>query len=340
MNGRERILSLIEGGAPDSLPLMPITMMFAADQAGLSYRKYVTDHRELVRAQLLTAGKFDIDYVSCISDPAREAADCGAAVQFFDDQPPAIVESRALLADKSTLARLAVPDPLSGGRMTDRVNAAALFRREVGGEKLIEGWIEGPCAEGADLRGINALMMDFMDDPAFVRDVFDFVLEMEIRFARAQVEAGVDIVGIGDAASSLVGPQIYEEFVFPFQKKLVDSVHGLGSRVRLHICGNTTAILPWLGLLGCEIIDLDWMVSLERSRAATGPAQVLAGNIDPVAVMRRGTPELVTAAIGECHRQAGPHYIVAAGCEVPRGTPEANLFALRDYARSHAPGRF
>jgi MtaA/CmuA family methyltransferase len=337
MNARERILALIEGGAPDSLPLMPITMMFAADQAGVSYRKYVTDHRDLVRAQLQTARKFDLDYVSCISDPAREAADCGAAIQFFDDQPPAIVESRALLADKRTLASLTVPDPLGGGRMTDRVQAAGLFRKEAGSEKLVEGWIEGPCAEGADLRGINALMMDFIDDPEFVRELFDFVLEMETRFARAQVEAGVDIVGIGDAAASLVGPQIYEKFVFPYEKKLIDAVHGLGSRVRLHICGNTTAILPWLGRLRCEIVDLDWMVSLERARATMGPGQVLAGNVDPVAVLRRGTPKLVTAAIEECRRQAGSRYVVAAGCEVPRGTPEANLFALRDYARSQAP---
>jgi MtaA/CmuA family methyltransferase len=337
MNGRERILALIDGGTPDSLPLMPITMMFAADQAGVSYRNYVTDFRELVRAQILTAREFDIDYVSCISDPAREAADCGATVQFFDDQPPAIVETGALLADKTTLSALEIPDPLGGGRMTDRVRAAALFRKEVGGEKLIEGWIEGPCAEGADLRGINALMMDFIDDPEFVRGLFDFVLEMETRFGRAQVERGVDIVGIGDAAASLVGPQIYEEFIFPYEKKLVDAVHGLGSRVRLHICGNTTAILPWLGRLGCEIIDLDWMVSIERARAAMGPGQVLAGNVDPVAVMRRGTPELVAAAIGECHRQAGQRYIVAAGCEVPRGTPEANVLALREYARSHKP---
>ncbi len=317
---------------------MPITMMFAADQIGVSYRKYVTDHRELVRAQLLTARKFDLDYVSCISDPAREAADCGAAVQFFDDQPPAIDETRALLADKRTLAGLAIPDPLGGGRMTDRVQAAALFRKQVGGEKLIEGWIEGPCAEGADLRGINALMIDFIDDPAFVKALFDFVLEMEVQFAHAQVEAGADIIGIGDAAASLVGPQIYGEFVFPYQQKLVAAVHAMGCRVRLHICGNTTAILPWLGRLGCEIVDLDWMVSLERARAAMGQSQVLAGNVDPVAVMRRGTPELVTAAIKECHRQAGPHYIVAAGCEVPRGTPEANLFALRDYARSRDRG--
>src|SRR5512136_1178183 len=100
MNGHDRIRALLEGGAPDSLPLMPITMMFAADQAGVPYRDYVTDFRTLVRAQIQTARRFDLDYVSCISDPAREAADCGAAIQMFDDQPPAIVESRALLTDK------------------------------------------------------------------------------------------------------------------------------------------------------------------------------------------------------------------------------------------------
>ena len=337
MNGRERILSLIEGRAPDSLPLMPITMMFAAEQAGTSYRRYVTDYRALVEAQILTAEKFDFDHVSCISDPAREAADCGAAVRFFDDQPPAIVESQALLADKKTLTSLKIPDPLGGGRMHDRVLAAAQFKDRTGGQKLIEGWIEGPCAEAADLRGINALMLDFFDDPAFVRDLFAFALEMEVRFARAQIEAGADIIGIGDAAASLVGPQVYEQFVFPFEKEMVDAVHGLGSRVRLHICGNTTAILSGLGRLGCEIIDLDWMVSLAKARKIMGPEQTLAGNIDPVAVLRNGNPEGVMRAIERCHEQAAPGYIVAAGCEVPRGTPEANVYALRDSARAHRP---
>jgi len=337
MIGRERILALIEGRSPDSLPLMPITMMFAAVQAAISYREYATDYRALVEAQILTAEKFDFDHVSCISDPAREASDCGAEVRFFDDQPPAIVESRALLADKNALARLRVPDPLGGGRMHDRVLAAARFKDLIAGQKLIEGWIEGPCAEAADLRGLNALMLDFIDDPVFVRDLFAFVLEMEVRFARAQVEAGADIIGIGDAAASLVGPQIYQDFVFPFEKKMVDAVRSLGSRVRLHICGNTTPILSDLGRLGCEIVDLDWMVSLAKAREVIGPEQILAGNIDPVAVLRNGNPEGVRRALEECHGQAAPRYIVAAGCEVPRGTSEANVYALRDFARSHCP---
>ena len=337
MNGYERVLALLDGRAVDCLPQLPITMMFAADRIGQPYGRYASDYRVLVEAQIHTAREFDFDYVSCISDPAREAADCGANVKYFDDQPPAIDEMNALLAEKGALAGLVVPDPLGGGRMHDRVKAAALFKERVGGELLIEGWIEGPCAEGADLRGINSLMLDFYDDPAFVRDLFDFNLEMGTRFAKAQIEAGADLIGVGDAAASLVGPQIYEEFILPCEKKLVDAVHEMGARVRLHICGNTSRILKGMGSLGCDFVDLDHMVSLGAAREEMGPDVVLAGNIDPVSVLRGGTPDSITEAVAECHRQAGPRYMVGAGCEVTRDTPPENLSALKEYARSHQP---
>jgi MtaA/CmuA family methyltransferase len=338
MTGYQRIVAMLDDQPVDCLPQMPITMMFAADQIGVKYGEYAADYQKLVEGQIRTAEKFDFDYVSCISDPAREATDCGAKVHFFEDQPPAIDENDALLADKKTLATLEIPDPLGGGRMHDRVMAAGLFRERVGGERLIEGWIEGPCAEAADLRGINRLMLDFYDDPDFVRDLFDFIVQMELEFAEAQVEAGVDLIGVGDAAASLVGPQIYEEFVWPSEKKLFDALHEMGTRIRLHICGNIGRILKPIGRLGCDFVDIDYMVPVAQAREAMGPDQVLAGNIDPVAVLRHGTPESIAEAIGECHRQAGSRYIVGAGCEVPRDTPPQNVFALRDYARSQRPG--
>jgi MtaA/CmuA family methyltransferase len=334
MTGYERVLAAFNGSPADSLPLMPITMMFAADQIGVPYGRYAADHRVLVEGQIRTAETFDFDHVSCISDPAREAADCGAAIHYFDNQPPAVDEMKSLLIDKGVLKGLEVPDPLAG-RMYDRVQAAALFRQRVGGQKLIEGWIEGPCAEAADLRGINRLMTDFFDDPPFVRDLFDFVLAMGLEFARAQVDAGADLIGVGDAAASLVGPQIYEEFVCPYERKLIDGLHAMGAKVRLHICGNIRRILPGVGSLGCEMVDVDSMVPLDQARQAVGPQVALAGNIDPVKTLRNGTPESVAAAIAECHRQASGRYIVGAGCEVPRDTPEANVRALTNYARAH-----
>jgi MtaA/CmuA family methyltransferase len=337
MNGYQRILAMIEGASVDCLPLMPITMMFAGDVAGVKYGEYAGDYRVLVDAQLRTAEKFDFDYVSCISDPTREATDCGAKIQHFEDQPPAIDENHALLADKKTLAGLQVPDPHGGGRMHDRVKAAARFKEKVSGELMIEGWVEGPCAEAADLRGINTLMLDFYDDPAFVRDLFEFVLEMELEFARAQIDAGIDIMGVGDAAASLVGPQIYEEFVWPYEKRMFDALHQMGTLVRLHICGNTSRILTPIGKLGCDIVDLDYMVSIAQAREEMGPDQVLLGNIDPVKVLRNGTPDSIADAIRQCHKEAGSRYIVGAGCEVPRDTADENLLALTTYARSHQP---
>ncbi len=337
MNGRERLLAFLQGGSVDSLPLMPITMMFAGDHIGAKYGEYATDYRILVDGQIAIAEAYDVDYVSCISDPAREAADCGAHVQIFDNQPPAIVEGNALLADKAALATLRMPDPYAEGRMLDRVRAAGLFREKVGQSKLIEGWIEGPCAEAADLRGINTLMIDFFDDPEFVRDLFEFTLQLGIRFARAQVEAGVDLIGVGDAAASLIGPQFYDEFVWPYERRLVDELHAMGVRVRLHICGNITSILEKVGQLGCDIVDLDFMVGVDQARQAMGPNQVLLGNLDPVRMIKNSTPETISRALAQCHEQAGARYIVGAGCEIPRGTPLDNLRALTDYARSHHP---
>jgi len=335
MNSRERIFNLFEGGQTDRLPLMPITMQLASDSIGKKYKEYATDHRILVEGQLKVAEDFDFDHVSVISDPTREAADCGASILYTEDSPPAIDNHNALLADKTKLASLKMPDVLGGGRMQDRVEGVALFKEKIGSDKIIEGWIEGPCAEGADLRGINTLMMDFYDELGFVRDLFEFVIEMELNFAKFQIEAGVDVMGIGDAAASLVGPKVYEEFVWPYEKRLIDGVHELGAAVRLHICGNTRDILEGIGRLGCEIVDLDYMVPVSQGREKMRQGQIICGNIDPVSVLQNSTPEQIHQAIEQCHKEAGGNFIVGAGCEVTRNTPPVNLRVLTDYAQSH-----
>ena len=334
MNSRERVLAHLASQPVDRLPVMPITMQFACDLIGAKYHDYETNHRVLVEGQMRVAEQFAFDYVNTMSDPTREASDCGAKVEFFENSPAAMIEEQALLADKTRLVDLKIPDPLGGGRMHNGVKAIALFKEKLRGDKLIEGWIEGPMAEASDLRGINTMMLDFYDDPPFVLDLFEFVVEMELRFAKAQIEAGADMMGVGDAAASLVGPAIYEEFIWPYEKRLIDGLHALGARVRLHICGNTRFALERMGRLGCEVVDLDFLSPMAEGRAKMGPNQILLGNINPVTVLRGGTPDGVLSAVAECHREAGPRYIVGAGCEIPRDTPPDNVRALAEYACS------
>jgi len=336
MTGRERILALLAGQQADHISCMPITMMFAADILGVKYGQYVRDHKLIAEAQVKAAEMFGFDHVSTISDPACEASDLGANIRWYEDQPPAIIEDDALFADKISLARVKVPDFIAGERMSNRVQAIELMRERVGKDLLVEGWVEGPCAEGADLRGLNRLMTDFSDDPEFVHDLFAFALERAIYFAKAQIDAGADIIGVGDAAASLLGPRVYEKFVWPYEKKLVDSIHANGGKVRLHICGNTRRILGGMGKLGCDMVDIDYPVAMEQARSEMGPKQALAGNLDPVRGLRNGSPKTITQALERLQREGGLQWIVAAGCEIVRDTPHENVHTLTSFARTHA----
>jgi MtaA/CmuA family methyltransferase len=335
MTGRERVLRTLHGDAGCGIPAIPITMMKAAAFIGVPYRSYATEAALHAHGQIALAAAFGTDHVSAISDPAVEASDLGAEILYRDDAPPAIDAGRALLQDTTRLARLDAPDPRDGPRMRNRLEVIRLLSEGAGAERAVEGWIEGPIAEACDLRGVDRIMTDFFDDPGFVRDLIGFVLEVETSFAAAQVEAGADYIGIGDAAASLIGPDLYRQFVWGAERELVAAVHRLGVPVRLHICGTITPLLLLLRDIGAELVDVDSMVSLAAARAALGPGACIAGNINPVSDLQHGSPRRIHDALDACRRDAaGGAWAAAAGCEVPRDTPDENLRALVSFARS------
>lgn len=133
-----------------------------------------------------------------------------------------------------------------------------------------------------------------------------------------------------------MGPVIYKEFVWDWEKKLIDAIHAKGGRVRLHICGNTRRILGDIGRLGCDLVDIDSPVSLSLARERMGSAQTITGNLDPVRDVRNGSPESVTELLEALCQQAGESWIVAADCEIVRDTPHENLRAMKRFAQTHA----
>lgn len=338
MNGRERILRALRHEEVDTLPNIPITMMKAAAEIGVPYRTYALEPEAHVRGQMAVSRAYAIDHVSAVSDPAVEAADLGAPVIYREDAPPAVDDSASLLEDATRLLSLHIPDPWSSERMRSRLEVIARLKEESAGEKAVEGWIEGPIAEACDLRGLSRIMTDLYDSPSFVRDLIEFVLGVGMAFARAQVEAGADYIGVGDAAASLIGPDLYKEFVLEAEKRCIEEIHRLGVPVRLHICGNITPLLGLISHVKPDLVDLDSMVPVKKARVALGPATCLAGNINPVADLRNGSPGRICELLGACFRDAGSrNYLVAAGCEIPRDTTPENLRALADFAQTHPP---
>jgi uroporphyrinogen-III decarboxylase len=86
-------------------------------------------------------------------------------------------------------------------------------------------------------------------------------------------------------------------------------------------------------------VDIDFMVPLGMAREKMGPDTVLLGNLNPVACLRNGNPDMVRRELERCHAEAGRNYIVGAGCEVVRDTAHENVRTMVKFARSHSVGR-
>lgn len=329
MNAYTRMKRRLAGEPVDRPPNFDIFMTFAARRIGRPLREYYLDHRVLVEANLHVIEEFQIDIAQAISDPYRECHDFGAVIDFPEDDLPLC--RTPLLAETNDLTKLLRPDPSTGPRMSDRLEAIRLFRAQVGGEVPIMGWVEGALAEAADLRGVSQIMTDLVDNPDWVAELLERCTEVAIDFARAQVAAGADLIGLGDAVASLVGPNMYRRFALPYEQRIFAAVHEMGALCRLHICGNTNRIVDAMVESGADIIDLDHMVDMAGAAARYGDRIAFCGNFDPVAVMLKGAPDTVYAATRHCMENGGARAFSAAGCEIPLHTPPANL-----HAQTHA----
>ncbi len=325
MNGLERYDGMLRGGKVDYVPRIPILMQFAAEYIGSNYGAFASDHRVLVEANRRCAEEFGMDQVSVISDPYRETQGFGAEVLFERDGVPRC--RRFPLEESKDLSILAHPDPLRSERMRDRVEAVRAYKASLADRYSVLGWVEGPAAEASDLRGVGNFLMDLVDDETYAGELMDWCLDVAIAFARAQVEAGADTVGVGDAIASQVSPALYERLIQPREKILVAEIRKAGARVRLHICGNITRLLPGIEELGVDILDVDHMVDMSHARRTVGKKVALAGNINPVTV-RYGAPNEISAMIRQTYEAVGNPYLVNAGCEIPAGTPPENLRTL------------
>jgi len=321
----QRTLHRLGGEPVDRTPNFDIMMTFAAHYIGVPLARYYQDFRVLSEANLGVQEAFDLDILQVISDPYREAADFGLQVFFPEDDLPVAVEP--LLKDPRDLLKLVSPDPGAGKRMCDRLEAIQFLRERKGGQVPIMGWVEGALAEAADLRGVMNLMKDLKQRPEWVESLLEQVVEVEIEFARQQIKAGADIIGLGDAVASQVSEIMYRRFALPYEQRIFEAVHQLGGIARLHICGNTTHILAAMTDSGADIIDIDWMVDIEQAAQIFDGWAALCGNFDPVAVMLQGTPGDVYKAVIGSQGKGGSRYFSAAGCEIPDGTPEENLHA-------------
>ena len=323
MNSKERCLAAIQGRPVDRVPVFPLLMFFAQSRQGISYREFATNGRALADAQLNIRHRFPVDALTACSDAFRVAADLGAEMVYPEDRTP--YAASPLVRSEADLRQLKRPDPLrKGSRMADRTLGLQCMLDAVGQECLVLGWVDMPFAEACSLCGVTEFMLMLHDDPSLAHAILQFLTGIVVDFGLAQLQTGAPMIGAGDAAASLISPRQYREFALPYQQIVVDAMHAAGGLVKLHICGNTTHLLPDMLRTRADLFNVDHLVDFQQACRVYGQEQLcFKGNLDPVADLMQASPaECRDKCLDRLQAAAGLRYMLSPGCEVPAETSD------------------
>ena len=359
MKGKERVLCAMRRGQPDCVPVLPqIWLDHAARVSGIDPLA-IMEHPELgYRAMLITARHYGLDgFRTFLMYEQRRVVREGDLVYEVDPKtgektgrvdveggwgvkpfsPPKYVQNL------DEVARIPVPSAQSYWD-DGRCEHLRQVVQEAGDDQMVVGRALGFTMNWLLAQRGDAAMLDLYDQPALAHALCEKGLQIALEMTRAMRAAGVEVFLTGDASAScdFISARHFREFVFPYYQRYCAEVHALGALTYVHVCGNQTPLAEMLADTGVDCIEpMDPMCGVDPAemRRRVGQRVALMGGVSTLTLLQ-GTPREVEAEARACILKAGREggYLLAAGCMVPRDTPEDNLRALVNTA--HEFGRY
>lgn len=188
-------------------------------------------------------------------------------------------------------------------------------------------WQDATC-----LVGVERLIMDTYDDPAWVHELLGILLRRKKLFVESLAGARYDILelGGGSASSTVISPHIFEEFVAPYDSQLIALAHRAGQRISYHTCGGMMPILEKIAAMRPNAMEtftapsMGGDVDLAEARRRLPQDVCMIGGFDQFHFFKGCTPEQTRAEVRRCFQAAGRHgaYILCPSDNFFEAEPE------------------
>ena len=130
------------------------------------------------------------------------------------------------------------------------------------------------------LRGMENLMIDMIDNPEFVHELLEAIADYNLAQVEEALKYDIDAVYFGDDWGQqhglIMGPTMWEEFIYPQIKRMYGRVRDAGKFVMIHSCGDVDELFPLLIEAGLnsfnpfqpEVMDIHEILPMYRGRLA------------------------------------------------------------------------
>jgi len=343
MTSFERAVTVIRGKIPDRVPVDLHNFCVAAEMMDEPYSAIFTDAQKIAQSQINAWGRFRHDILLVEVGTTTTAEAVGCKVTYRDKDAPVI--ENPILEKLSDVKYLKVPDPYNSGvQMREMIEAVKIIVKKIGDEVFVMGRADqGPFDLATQLRGYNNFLLDIAlkKETELIHKLLDFCRQVTTRYALALIEAGAHGTSIGESAAGpdVVSPDVYREFAFPYEKKMIHDLRMRGIIIANHICGDVTSIIDKMVETGASILEIDEKTDLKRAKKVTQGRTCLLGPISPEK-LRRGSPEEIELLCREALKIAAPGggFILGPGCAMGGDTPAENIDALIRGAKKY--GRY
>ncbi|MEI6050899.1 MAG: uroporphyrinogen decarboxylase family protein [Bacteroidota bacterium] len=201
------------------------------------------------------------------------------------------------------------------------VGAINKVAEDFGDRGLIRGHI--PCFDGfgqpgcwqdaSCMYGIENLIMAALTDPAWVHTFLGLLQERKRIFIESLKGAKYDILelGGGDASTTVISPDIFNDFVAPYDAPLINAAHEAGQKIVYHTCGGMMPILEDIAAMKPDAMEtfspsaMGGDTRLEEAKRCIGDKVCMIGGFDQFHFFTGCTEMETRNEVRRCFEAAG-----------------------------------
>ena len=218
---------------------------------------------------------------------------------------------------------------------------------KVGDEYSVHGEVRAPFDNFLNIAGMEEGLIALLDNPDRTLAILERVTPWSVALAVAQVRRGAHAIKISSpfAGGGFLPPEMYDEFIVPFESRLARAVRDEGAAIYTHTCGaigDRLDLIVKCGVTGIECLDppplgnVDLPEAVEQLKGKI----FIKGNVDPVNTLLRGNAEKIRADVSEILEVGAREmqgFILSSACSIAPPVPPDNIKLMVDLCREFRP---